>query len=379
MSLCTHFPDCGGCRMADVSYLDQLPVKHQSFESVLPEVYRGLLQPIIPSERHRFHRNKMEFSIFQREGGGVGLGLKRAGKWDQCVATPHCQLFDERWSQVSDWVCNQLTQLGLPPYDQRSHVGVLRYMMVRKSEYQSAWLVNWVVASDISEQLKPLAIALRVEFPWIVGVVMSVQSQVSDTAYTEDVRILDGIGELVESIGAKRYRVSPYSFFQTNSGQVQRLYQVALELAEPSRSDLLLDLYCGAATIGIYFSDHVHSVLGIEINPSSIRDAHHNIELNQAHSVIVREGKVKNILKFEKPQADIVVVDPPRSGLEPKALRRSATTGASRIVYVSCNPTTLVRDLGMYAEEGYVTRRIQPVDMFPHSSHLEAVALLHKS
>jgi 23S rRNA (uracil-5-)-methyltransferase RumA len=379
MALCSHFPDCGGCRFADIPYLDQLPMKQGLFEEALPKIYRSLIQPVVPSERHRFHRNKMEYSVFTGEDGGISLGLKRQGRWDQCVPTPDCQLLDERWAEVSRWLAVELTELGLAPYDQKTHLGILRYVIVRRSEHQAAWMINFVVASDVHSSLLPLAIQLRTRFPWVSGVMMSIQSTLSDTAYTDDVRCLDGVGELIESIGSKRYRVSPYSFFQTNSSQAFHLYRIALELAAPLPSDRLLDLYCGAATIGIFFSDHVKSVLGVEASPSSIEDAHFNIALNQAAGVTVREGKVKNILKFERPEAEIVVVDPPRSGLEPKALRRSAETGASRIVYVSCNPKTLGRDLPMYEAEGYSVSTIRPVDMFPHSPHLEAVALLRKS
>lgn len=379
MITCSHFPDCGGCKLIDTPYSEQLVVKQTLFKDALPEQYGDIIQSIIPSRRFQFHRNKMEFAVFYDGDDRVRLGLKRAGRFDQCVATPGCQLLDQRWAEVSAWIEGQLAQIKAVPYHQKRHDGVFRYVMVRRSELESSWLINFVVAEDVSLQLAPIASDLMGHFSWIVGVVMSVQPTMSDTAYTQDVRVLTGRGDFIESIGTKRYRVSPYSFFQTNSEQAQTLYQLAVDLAEPKTSDRMLDLYCGAATIGIYFSEFVGSVLGVEENPSSIADGEFNISLNNATNMSIRQGKVKNILKFERPNAELIVVDPPRSGLEPKALRRSAAVGADRIVYVSCKPSTLGRDLLMYREEGYDVVTICPVDMFPHSPHLEAVALLQKS
>ncbi|NDC83534.1 23S rRNA (uracil(1939)-C(5))-methyltransferase RlmD [bacterium] len=379
MKGCVHSPECGGCRFGDVSYAEQIAEKQAAFTHQLPASVRDTIQPIIVSQRTEYHRNKMEYSFFLGDDGRVQLGLKRAGRFDQCVPTRDCRLFDPRWSLVWDVIVDTVNRVGWSPYNPKTHVGLLRYLVVRRSEFQDKWLINWVVADDVSEQLQPIAVNLRAQFPWVGGVVMSIQSSISDTAFSHDVRVLDGESTLLEAIDRWIFRVSPYSFFQTHSSQAAVLYRVAKTLADPKMDERMLDLYCGAGTIGIYFSDSVRSVLGVEENPSAIQDGIHNCAYNSVSTMQVTQGKVKNILKFERPEAELIVVDPPRSGLEPKALRRAAAVGASRIVYVSCNPKTLGIDLPMLEAEGYVASVIQPVDMFPHSNHLEAVALLVKS
>ncbi len=377
-SPCNHFPACGGCRFIDVPYSMQSQITANLFEQIVRESDPTIpIRPIIESKVFEYHRNTMEFSLF-KEDGRIQIGLKERGRFDRCVETPNCRLFDDRWTLVHAWVSEQFNQLGLPIYNRETHMGTLRYLIVRKSELTKEWLVVVVVASDCGGVLTPFSEALRTQFPWISGGVMAVQSTPSDTAFTQDWRCLSGVYYLVDQIGGKYYRISPYSFFQTNTVQAGVLYETALRAADPSPTDRLLDLYCGAGTIGIYFSDHVKSVVGIEENPSAINDAGHNMMINQVQNMSVRLGRVKNILKFETFQADIVVVDPPRSGMEPKALRRMAAINAPKLVYVSCKPSTMMVDLNVLRGHGYTPQWIQPVDMFPHTPHLEAVALLLK-
>ncbi len=378
-SLCSHFPVCGGCRFADVAYENQLPIKQDLFSQIVTPLHlNALIRQVIASPSHRFHRNKMEFTVFRDTENRLRLGLKQRGRFDQSVATSNCQIFDERWGIVSQWLETELESSGIEVYRNDIHTGSLRYVVVRKSELENTWLLNFVVARDETSRLAPMAVALQQQFPWISGVIMGLQSTQSDTAFTLHWQVLSGHASFMEQIGTKQFRVSPYSFFQTNTAQAQVLYQTALDLAAPKSTDRMLDLYCGAATIGIFFSDHVASVVGVEENPSAIYDAHFNINHNQVQNMSVRLGKVKNILKFEKLEADLIVVDPPRSGLEPKALLRAAAVGSPKIVYVSCKPSTFVPDLLALETHGYRTMVIQPVDMFPHSPHLEAVAVLIK-
>ncbi|NBV41869.1 class I SAM-dependent RNA methyltransferase [bacterium] len=325
-SICAHFPECGGCQLADVPYENQIRLKRTVFDAIIcaeNPAWLALVRPVIGAIQTEFHRNKMEFSFFSTDGQ-IRLGLKRRGHFDQCIPTSGCRLLDPALPEIFARVGAWAMQSGFTAYDPNSHEGVLRYLVFRKSHLTQSMLMIVVSAHDISAELAGLSNFLGNDLP-IQGIINAVNATQSDTAFCTEWK-----------------RIS------------------------------------GAGTIGIYCSDHVGQVIGVEENPSSVADAGYNIDLNHCGNVEIRQGKVKNILKFERFHADRVLVDPPRGGLEPKALRRAAGIGAPSMIYVSCNPKTAVRDLTMLAEEGYTPDIIQPVDMFPHTFHLEAVIRLRR-
>ncbi len=237
-------------------------------------------------------------------------------------------------------------------------------------------MINLVVTENNSELFEGYFSYLTSFITSISSFFITLQTSKSDTAFSENIIHISGNKFLMEQLGKKKYHISPLSFFQTNSKQATVLYDQIVMAIKNEDCDTLLDLYCGTGTIGIYVADLCKNVIGIEENPSSILDAHENARINNVKNISFFEGRVKNILKFNSFNPDCIIVDPPRSGMVPKALRRMIDQQAKVIIYVSCNPTTLMRDLKEVTESNYSIEYIQPVDMFPNTYHIELIAKL---
>ncbi|RAP38163.1 23S rRNA (uracil(1939)-C(5))-methyltransferase RlmD, partial [Candidatus Marinamargulisbacteria bacterium SCGC AAA071-K20] len=211
------------------------------------------------------------------------------------------------------------------------------------------------------------------KFPEIISVYVSIQDQISDTAVTPTSTLLFGKSHLIETLGSLKFKISPQSFFQTNSKQAEVLYNTIRETADLKKTDTLLDLYCGTGTIGMYLSDLVSEVIGIEEVPQAVADAKENAKLNNITNTNFYCGRVKNVLKEVQFKADCVIIDPPRSGMSKKAIKRILEINSPQLIYVSCNHMTLLRDLNELEAAGYKVQSYQPIDMFPNTFHLESI------
>ena len=373
---CAHFKDCGGCQWLDISYSTQKEYKMSLLSRLFSSFNfpKTTLKPIIGCDSPSFYRNKMEFS-FGDHHGELTLGLKRRYQFDDVVPISGCQLQDPKTNDILTWTQHFFSSRKIPGFNPSKQSGVLKQLTIRHSKKDDEFMLILVTKEPLQEVAKDYFDAIPQIFPQIKsGFYACIHER--ESVQESDLIHLYGQAHIFESLDHCQFQISPCSFFQTNTQQAQVLYQQIAASATLKPSDSVLDLYCGTGSIGLYLSQWASDITGIEENPSSIRDAHVNAELNQCKTATFREGRVKNILKFESFSPDCVIVDPPRSGLVPKALRRTLDLKAPVLVYISCNPLTFKEDLKVCLDSGYEVEHIQPVDMFPHTHHVELVSRL---
>jgi 23S rRNA (uracil1939-C5)-methyltransferase len=380
---CAHFPACGGCRFQDLAYDAQLAQKHAQVRDALQRI-AGIadppLEPIVPCEPDVFHyRNKLEYS-FTATPSGPALGFHRAGRWDEVLDIRRCWLTTDLGNAVRDAVRDWAREEKLEAYSQADGTGYLRHLVVREGRNTGQALVQLVTAAGEKFDRGYLVDVLR-RFPEVNSVHWSVNDSPAEITNLPT-ELLWGEEWIEERIGALRFRVRPNAFLQTNTAMAERLYALAAAAAQLTGSETVWDLYCGIGTIGLTLAGEALTVWGIEVSEESVACALENAELNAITNAAFFAGNVGEVVEELLDRSgppDVVVVDPPRAGLAGKALRRLGRIGAPRIVYVSCNPTTLAGDAkSLLADHGYELLRVTPVDMFPHTPHVEAVALLER-
>jgi 23S rRNA (uracil1939-C5)-methyltransferase len=377
---CRHFGVCGGCRSQDLAYDVQLAEKARQVRDALVRIGRFQeppLEPIVPAASQFGYRNKLEYS-FTASVAGVDLGFHRAGRWDEVIGIEECLLTTDLGNAirlaVRDWACEE----QLAPYDQANGSGYLRHLVVREGRNTGQALVVLVTAPGERFETGYFVDVLR-RFPEV----RSVNWAINDTPAEQTslpTKLLWGTDAIEEEILGLRFRVRPSAFLQTNTEMAARLYELAREYARLSGDENVFDLYCGTGTIGLALAGGARAVWGLEISEEAVACAIENAELNGIDNARFFAGNVGQTIEELREEAgspDVVVVDPPRAGLAGKALRRTGALGASRIVYVSCNPTTLASDLQVLRDEyDYELVRCRPVDMFPHTPHVESVSEL---
>lgn len=393
---CKHFGVCGGCKWQNLSYESQLLFKHRQVVDAFTRV-GGFENPDVRSvlgcEEQYFYRNKMEFTFsnfrwltneeMQRKeeiGNEVALGLHIPQRWDKVLNLEECWLQSELSARIVNTVREVCKVWNLSVYSSDTETGYLRHLVIREGKRTGQVMVNLVTTTDWQESMQNMTNLLVKHFPEITTVVNNITSRRSMVAFGEQEKIHYGPGYITERIGDCTFQVSANSFFQTNTLQAERLYNVARDLADLKPSDIMYDLYSGTGTIAIYLSHDVERVIGIEIVASAIADAERNAELNKISNCYFLQGDLKDRLTKESdwlkdhPRPTVVIADPPRSGMHTKVVEQIIKLSPERIVYVSCNPATQARDAKLLADGGYLLRVIQPVDMFPHTDHIEAVA-----
>ena len=379
---CEHFGVCGGCRWQNLEYSVQKRYKQNQLKEALIHI-GGIseppVEPIIAANRIYFYRNKMEFSFHAGDDGRTLLGLHRRGRFQDVFELNACHLQSEVSNKIVEFVRKRSIEMGLPPYHIVRHEGYLRFLVIREGKFTGQILVNIVTGLGEYPGLKNLGQEIANEFDQVVSVSHTVNKSRANIAKGEKEEVIHGADHIYENLGEKKYRISANSFFQTNSYQAQRLYDLAVELADPQRTDMMLDLYCGTGTIAIYFSDLVRSVLGVEMVPEAVADAGVNARINGASNcefvTAGVEAYLKTLASGER-KFDLAVLDPPRAGCHPKAIRYLSVMRPRKIVYISCNPATLARDIKALREGGYVLERAVPLDLFPHTFHIEAACRL---
>ncbi|MGZ4403316.1 MAG: 23S rRNA (uracil(1939)-C(5))-methyltransferase RlmD [Gaiellaceae bacterium] len=380
---CAHFPECGGCRFQDLAYEAQSLEKHRQIRDALVRI-AGIaeppLEPIEPAESAFHYRNKLEYS-FLATPGGTALGFHRAGRWDALLEVERCWLTTDLGNRIRNAVRDWARGERLDAYDQSEGSGYLRHLVVREGRNTGQALVLLVTGPGERFDVSHLVDTLRA-----IPEVRSLWWAINDTpAETTNLpaRLLWGEDAIEEEIAGLRFRLRPNAFLQTNTGMAERLYSIAADYAQLSGEETVWDLYCGTGTIALLLARRARSVWGIEISEESVACALENAELNSIGNVAFFAGNVGQVvdeLLERSGPPGLIVVDPPRAGLAGKALPRLGRIGAPHIVYVSCNPTTLAGDLKVLrVDHGYRLVRAQGVDMFPHTPHVETVALLERS
>jgi 23S rRNA (uracil1939-C5)-methyltransferase len=379
---CVHYPACGGCRFQDLAYERQLEAKAGQVADALARIggFADLeLEPAVPAESIFHYRNKLEYS-FAETPDGVGLGLHRAGRWDEVLDIEKCWLTTDVGNAIRNAVRDWARAEGLTVYDQAIHEGYLRHLVVREGRNTGQALVVLVTAPGRLDGEERLVEALQ-RFPEVRSIYHAVNDRPAEVTNVPG-KLLWGEDAIEEEILGLRFRVRPNAFLQTNTAMAEVLYALALEYAGLTGEETVFDLYCGTGTIALSMAREALTVWGVEVSEESVACAIENAELNGITNTAFFAGEVGDSIEELHERAgkpDVVVVDPPRAGLSAKALRRIARLEPARIVFVSCNPTTLAGNAKeLVGEHGYRLERARPVDMFPHTPHIETVALFIK-
>ena len=384
--VCRHFDICGGCKWQNYEYDMQLRYKSEQLKQNLiriGEITDPPMQAIIAARKTYFYRNKMEFS-FNQQDDQLCLGLHRAGFFDKVFDIEKCHLQSEISNDIVHYVRGKCREDGLPAHHIRNHEGLMRFLVVREGKFTDEILVNIVTSDKIAgyeDKIIKLGQGLANRIPQIKSLLWTINSREANIAkfdmYPPNLKdgVIFGRDHIYEILNGRKFKISAESFFQTNSYQAQLLYDTIVEFGDFRRTDIVCDLYCGTGTIAIYLAGLVKSVMGIEVEPAAIRDAIGNAELNSATNVQFKVGKVEDLID-ELGAFNKLIIDPPRAGLHPKALKGVIELQTPMIIYVSCNPSTLARDVKELVNNGYRLEKTIAVDMFPHTYHIESISQL---
>jgi 23S rRNA (uracil1939-C5)-methyltransferase len=381
---CAHYPACGGCRFQDLAYEAQVAAKEGQVRDALVRlggIPEPPLEPIVPAESVFHYRNKLEYSFAQYPDGPT-LGLHRAGRWDEVLEVEKCWLTTDLGNAIRNAVREWAREEGLEAYDQETQTGYLRHLVVREGRNTGQALVQLVTAPGERFETGYFVDVLR-RFPEVRSIHWAINDTPAEVTNLPT-KLLWGDDWIEEELCGLRLRVRPNAFLQTNTAMAEQLYALAGDYAGLTGGETVWDLYCGIGTIGLSMAPRSLTVWGIEVSEESVACALENADLNGVTNAAFFAGNVGQVveeLRERSGDPDVVVVDPPRAGLAGKALRRLGELGAARIVYVSCNPTTLASDLKtLRVDYGYGLVKARPVDMFPHTPHVETVALVeHES
>jgi len=390
---CEHFGTCGGCKWQHMTYDAQLQFKQKSVADALSRLAKievdGML-PIVPSPADRYYRNKLEFTFSNkrwlydgenREDGTLNmnaLGFHIPGRFDKILDVRHCYLQADPSNEIRNRIDEFAKQNSYTYYDLRSHEGNLRNLIIRTSSTGELMVIVVFAYAD-EETVNKLMSFVEAEFPQITSLLYILNEKKNDTIFDQDVIAWKGPEYIHEEMLGIKFRIGPKSFYQTNSIQALRLYEITRDFAGFKGDELVYDLYTGAGTIANFVAGHVREVVGVEYVPSAIEDAKINSAINNITNTKFYAGDMKDVLSAEFVAAhgkpDVIITDPPRAGMHPDVVTRLMEIEAEKIVYVSCNAATQARDL-LVLKEKYDTVKIQPVDMFPHTQHVENVVLL---
>jgi len=392
---CIHFGICGGCKWQMLPYQNQLEYKEQEVKDVLQRIGRISnisVLPIIGAEKTIHYRNKLEFSFSNKKflstneltelgedhwpGGALGYHLPKL--FDKILDIQECWLMDE----VNNIIRNSLREYseakGYTYYDFKEHKGFLRNIVIRNCT-TGELMVNLVFGKYDGPNIEDICKFLLEKVPSITTLLYTINEKWNDSFYDLEPKVFYGKGYVIEKLGEFNFKISAKSFFQTNTKQAEVLYEVVKDFAALKGNEIVYDLYCGTGSIGIFLSKEAAKIIGVDVIEDAIKDARENAELNKVSSASFYAGDVIDICKDSfftlhgKP--DIVIVDPPRVGLHQQLINKLLEISAEKIIYVSCNVATQARDLQLLNEK-YEVVKVQPVDMFPHTFHIETVALL---
>jgi 23S rRNA (uracil1939-C5)-methyltransferase len=383
---CPHTQICGGCRFQELPYERQLEIKRRQVRETL--VHLGgiadpLVHPIVPSEASFRYRNKMEFSFAPASDGSATLGLHERGAFDRVFELESCWLTSELAVEIVRLTQRFARERRWRAYHPARHEGVVRFLTVRDLPLTLECGVHLVAARDEVPAIEEWARAVAALSPRVKTVTLLLNDSRSNVAFGESERLLLGPGVVRERLLGLEFEASANAFLQTNSAQAEKLYAAAIEAARLEGGETVLDLYSGAGTLTLLFARACREAIGVESVADAIAAANANAARNGVTNARFVEGEARRVLRewarggrTDPPKPDVAVVDPPRAGLHPRVVFRVAELKPRRIVYVSCNPATLARDLKDFATHGYALAEVTPFDLFPHTPHIECVARL---
>ena len=378
VTTCPYAKKCGGCQYQGMDYAAQLKKKQKEMNKLLKEF--GKPDPIIGMKDPLHYRNKVHAVFGRTRKGEIVSGTYEAGT-HKIVNIDECMIEDEISQSIIRTIRGLLRSFKIRTYDEDTGYGLLRHVLVRRGFTTGQVMVVLVLSSPILPSKNNFVKALRKEHPEITTVVLNVNDKKTSMVLGERDIVLYGKGYIEDILCGCTFRISPQSFYQVNPVQTERLYQTALDYAELTGKERVIDAYCGIGTIGMVAAKRAREVIGVELNRNAVKDARINAKLNQIKNIAFYEGdagKFMVSMAEEGEKADVVFMDPPRSGSDEAFLSSVIRLAPKRIVYVSCGPDTLARDLKYLARNGYQVRKMQPVDMFGFTEHCEMVVQLVK-
>ena len=377
---CPHFGVCGGCFYQTVSYENQLRIKEGQVRELLKDyVSDEIWEGIKGSPKQWEYRNKMEFSFGDEvKGGPLALGMHKKNTFHDIVNIRDCKLVDNDYNLLVSCALNYFSKLGCDFYHKMSHEGYLRHLVIRRSDATGDLLINIVTSSQKDVDMKPLAEEmLRLPLNGSIrGILHTVNDSLADVVKADQMETVYGEDFFYEEILGLKFKISPFSFFQTNSLGAEVLYETAREYVGDTDDKVIFDLYSGTGTIAQMLAPVAKKVVGVEIVEEAVEAARENAGFNGLENCEFIAGDVLKVVDELEDKPDFIVLDPPRDGIHPKAIQKIIDFGVEKMVYISCKPTSLARDLEIFREAGYEVERGGCVDMFPGTSHVETVVLL---
>jgi 23S rRNA (uracil-5-)-methyltransferase RumA len=381
---CAYDDECGGCTYQTLLYEDELELKKEQVLALFDKAgikdfnFLGIER----SPRVEGYRNKMEYTFGDAEKGGpLILGLHKRGRFYEVVDSDACNIADGDFTKIRRKVMEYFRKLGTPYYNKRNHEGILRHLVIRKALSTGEILVNLVTTSQgkvntdgfVKELLELDSLEGK-----ITGILHTINDGLSDIVRADELHLLYGRDYITEEILGLKFKISPFSFFQTNTFGAEKLYSIAREFAGDINDKVVFDLYSGTGTIAQIMAPVAKKVIGIEIVEEAVNMARENAKLNGLDNVEFIVGDVLKEVENIKIKPDLIIIDPPRDGIHPKAINKIIDFNPDKFVYVSCNPVTLVRDLKVFEERGYKVEKVKLMDMFPRTPHVECVVLMSR-
>jgi len=380
-NFCDYSSHCGGCQLDYLNYQGQLEFKQMMLKDNLERI-AGIDEPkveeTIGMDHPYFYRNRAQFPLAFNDEAEIIKGFYQAGSHD-LVEIEDCQLQHQLINRVARKTLKVLNKYQLSVYDEQSHSGLLRHLVIKVGVCSNQALAILVTKEEKFSQGLEIAEKLMDLVPELKGVVQNINSAETNVVLGQNNKTLAGENYIYDYVGPIKYKISPLSFFQVNTLQAESLYQQVKDYAQLSGEQKVLDAYCGIGSIGLYLADEAAEVTGIEVVDEAVEMAKENARLNGIDNYQILKGTVAKRINQLKNQFDLIIVDPPRKGCGEEVINDLIKLDAKKIIYVSCNPSSLSRDIGYLTQSGYQLNQIQPVDMFPHTYHVETVAVLERS
>jgi len=375
---CKHFNLCGGCTYQTVPYMNQLEIKAKQVKNILDEILTENYEflPIVPSPKKTGYRNKMEFSFGDEiKEGPLTLGMHRKNSFHSIINTYECQIVDEDFRQILCQILEYFRGNSQTYYHKTTNIGFLRYLLVRKAEKTGEILINLITTSQSTlneKEFVELILAMNLEGK-VKCIAHSIFDGVADAAKADSMKVLYGNDQITEELLGLKFNISSFSFFQTNSLGAEKLYLIVRDFIGNTKDKVIFDLYSGTGTIGQILASAAKKVIGIEIVEEAVEKANENAKLNNLNNCTFIAGDVLKKIDELNDNPDIIVLDPPREGIHPKAIQKIIDYKPETFIYISCKPTSLKNDLPFFLDNGYKVTKVQCVDLFPQSPHVECV------
>lgn len=377
---CSTYKRCGGCNLRHIQYEETLKIKQNAIQSLVNKTLKNkvIVQPVLGMENPYHYRNKAQYPIGIDKNGQPVMGVF-ANRTHEIIPIESCLIQNQQTEEIAKFIYDFIVKNHITIYDEKTGRGLIRHIVTKIGVKTNEIMCIIVVNGKKFPKENELVIEIINHFPQVKTIVKNINMKNTNVILGQENVNLHGDGYIKDQLGKFIFKISPLSFYQVNPIQAERLYQLGVEVAKITKQDVVFDLYCGIGTISLFMSQYAKKVYGIEIVKEAVDMAKQNATLNQVDNVVFIPGDVEKVLDdllYEKKLIpDIVMVDPPRKGLDDKSIRNVLQIKPKRLVYISCNPATLVRDLAKF-EDWYVVKDIKPVDMFPFTSHVECVAVL---